>query len=505
MSAVTSEPVIRVDIDRLRHSFSLGLLGLIWVMMIAVSAIAAVTVPASFVAVTGIAAALSLLPTAAFLTTRVSHSTSVSIAVSIAGLLALLVYNFRWNGDGVAYQIDMHMAFFAGLALLTGLMNWRALVAYTGVVAFHHLGAAFFLPAIAFPDGAPILRVLLHGGILSLECGVLLWLNHQVWSLTAANTAALAQAQREQQIARDAQAEANRLRADAERKAESDRKRYADLRSYAEQFRLEAESMMQQLLSNMDRMQETAQALETSSKSSQQRAVIMDRATVGASDSVASVASAATQLSASIEEIVSQIANSSSMIGDATQTAGHSRQKVSELAASAEEIGNVIQLIQDIAEQTNLLALNATIEAARAGDAGRGFAVVASEVKQLAGQTARAVQVISDLVAAIQSVTDDTTSSISKIADQMDKVSGYTHEVARAIDQQSAATSEISESVTLASQNTGRAAEEVRTVIETAEQNHKAAKSILESSQEVSAAGQRLRRQIEQFINRAVA
>ncbi len=455
--------------------------------------------------ISAIALGLAALPTASYIMSRVSHSTAITLAVGIAGLLALHVYNFRWNGEGIAYQIDMHMTFFAGLAIIAGLMSWRALIAYTGVVAFHHLGAAVFLPTIAFPDGAPIARVLLHGGILSLECGVLLWLNYQVTSLFAATQGALSLADSQRQAAEAAMQEADKLRTEAEAKSDRDRTRYTDLKKQAEEFRVDSMSMMEQLLSNMDHMERTAISLESSAQSSQEQASIMDRATSGASDSVGAVASAATELSASIEEIVNQIANSNDMIGDATNTAGHSREKVNELASSAQKIGDVVQLIQDIAEQTNLLALNATIEAARAGEAGKGFAVVASEVKELAGQTAKAVQVISDLVGAIQNVTEDTTGSIGKIADQMDKISGYTQEVARAIDQQSAATNEISESVTYASENTGRAADEVTRVKQTAEQTHEAAQSILTVSREVSGAGKRLRDQIETFINKAVA
>ncbi len=70
-------------------------------------------------------------------------------------------------------------------------------------------------------------------------------------------------------------------------------------------------------------------------------------------------------------------------------------EEIQSLAEVSQQIGEVINLINDIASQTNLLALNATIEAARAGDAGKGFAVVASEVKNLASQTAKATEDIS--------------------------------------------------------------------------------------------------------------
>jgi methyl-accepting chemotaxis protein len=98
------------------------------------------------------------------------------------------------------------------------------------------------------------------------------------------------------------------------------------------------------------------------------------------------------QLSASIAEIVSQVARSSAVAQGAVDQARRNNDSVEGLAAAAQKIGEVVTLIYTIAGQTNLLALNATIEAARAGEHGKGFAVVASEVKNLAGQAARATE-----------------------------------------------------------------------------------------------------------------
>lgn len=78
-------------------------------------------------------------------------------------------------------------------------------------------------------------------------------------------------------------------------------------------------------------------------------------------------------------------------------------EKMTQLKASAHEIRDIVDIIQKIAEQTNLLALNASIESARAGEAGKGFAVVADSIRELAMQTASALDKISELIGALES------------------------------------------------------------------------------------------------------
>ena len=163
--------------------------------------------------------------------------------------------------------------------------------------------------------------------------------------------------------------------------------------------------------------------------------------------SVDTVATGSSQMEAAIREISQNASEASRVAGQAVTVAENTTRTVGKLGDSSQEIATVVKLINGIAEQTNLLALNATIEAARAGEAGKGFAVVASEVKELAQETARATEDISQRVQAIQADTAGAVQAIGEISSVIGQINDYQATIAAAVEEQTATTNEMNRNV----------------------------------------------------------
>ncbi|MFC3051603.1 methyl-accepting chemotaxis protein [Kordiimonas pumila] len=401
------------------------------------------------------------------------------VSVSFVVMPALLVLTFR----GHPWQIDVHMYFFAVLAVLCLFCDARAILVAAGVIAVHHLLFNIFVPSWVFPDGVSYMRVVLHAIIVVFETAALFWLALKLQDGFAAAAAAEAKASAEAEKAVAEAAEAAEAKERAERAlAETElarahidnletEKRLADedhsikAAQEREQIVLEFEGGLSTVLRDIEHvaeeLEQQAESLSKISTESDTAVRVAIGSTNNVSDNVNSVAASAEEMAASINEISRQVKLSAAVADEARTYTKDSEARIKELADRADKINEVLKMIGDIAEQTNLLALNATIEAARAGEAGKGFAVVASEVKSLANQSAKATEEIGKLLAGIREATTGAVAVNNKIVTVVGQISENSATIASAISEQSAATDEIARAAQMASAGTTEATRSV--------------------------------------------
>ena len=217
------------------------------------------------------------------------------------------------------------------------------------------------------------------------------------------------------------------------------------------------------------------------------------------SRSVQTVAAATEEMTASISEIAESSTHAVQVASRAVQEAASATATVSKLGESSKEIGDVVRVITSIAEQTNLLALNATIEAARAGEAGKGFAVVATEVKDLAQETARATEDISQRVAAIQVDADAAVQAIAQISQIIEQVNDFQTTIASAVEEQTATTQEMSRNVSDAATGSSSIAENIESVASAAASSSSGISEAQRSASELAQLSNELRTLVSRF------
>jgi methyl-accepting chemotaxis protein len=415
----------------------------------------------------GVAAAVAVLATLAWAGDRGGMAARIGLAVGLMAQVSVLVLVVR-----AEWRIDLHMAYFAALAVLSAYICPAAVLAGTATVAVHHLVLNYAWPEAVFGGEGDLARVVLHAVILLVEAGVLLLAVQSILALlTAAATA--------RDAAHAAAAETARMAdeaAHARRDAEGARTTAA--RTLAQSIEGALGAINTRLSEASRALGHEAGQLTVAGQDNANRARGMDEASGRTAGTVQTVAAAAEELSASIALVARNVTEVGQVVGAAAAQANASRTRIDGMTEAADRIGDVVQVIGNIAAQTNLLALNATIEAARAGDAGKGFAVVAGEVKTLAGQTAKATEEIARQIGAVQDATGAAAEAIGGLAETVARIEGITAAVVEAIGQQSTATAEIAAGATRAAQLTQEVAEGITAVGATAQRTSAAAAAV---------------------------
>ncbi len=311
---------------------------------------------------------------------RNQQAKAIAASVTLFGASAVLIY---LSGG----MIEAHLHIFAMLPFVALYQDWRPLVASVVFVVVHHVGVSLIDPEGAFDHHAaqanPLLWALIHAAAVVITVVGLLAL----WKVME---------------------ESARETVRAMESAERERRRGAEA---AERYARALTGQASGLTGLSRRVGEVASVVQDTQHGSTERLHRLSQRSVEA--------------------------------GEANETTrrlvGRSSDAMGDLQERSDAIETLMGLLSEVAERTKLLALNATIEASRAGAAGRGFAVVASEVRDLADQSADAVNQVRDMLGAIRAGTDTTVEALTEVHRAVDGVQAVQHQVVEVASDESAA------------------------------------------------------------------
>lgn len=248
-----------------------------------------------------------------------------------------------------------------------------------------------------------------------------------------------------------------------------------------------------QLAAAAEQLSATATQLNQNATTTMEQSTTAAANTEEVSKGVQIVATNTEEMVASIKEIARNTSEAANISKETMKRTQDTNKTITQLGTSSVEIGNVIKVISSIAQQTNLLALNATIEAARAGEAGKGFAVVANEVKELAKQTAKATDDITNRINAIQGDTKEAVGAINGISNVIEKLNMISVAIAAAVEEQTATANEVSRVVKESNRGVEGIADVVRNVSGAAKQSSAGASQTLEAARSLFMLAEKLK------------
>ncbi|OJF91257.1 methyl-accepting chemotaxis protein [Pararhizobium antarcticum] len=419
-------------LEKLRTRTAVGIISLLWLnfaLLVARNLLRAEAIDLpSLIA----AAIITIMATATWWRDSSGPATRVITSMAMAASVGFLVYAF----EGSPLQIDIHMYFFASLAICAAWVDWRAIVAYAGLVAVHHLLFYALIPFAVFPGESSFNRVILHAVVLVAQAGSLIALTSAMVSAFRRSDSSVEQAHNASSAA-VAMTEKARL-ADAAATQEREAREQLNAKAHASvtfavtclrsalsklsggdvtvrisdaldgdlnDLRHAFNESVEQLDGVLKQVGDVANSVRNGSVQINQANTDLSRRTETQAVSISETAS----LLSNVLETVRGTSQLAERVGGMVATAKSGAEGSSAVVANAveamlmienssREIGQIIGVIDEIAFQTNLLALNAGVEAARAGDAGKGFAVVAQEVRELAQRSAAAAKEIKALV-----------------------------------------------------------------------------------------------------------
>jgi methyl-accepting chemotaxis protein len=296
--------------------------------------------------------------------------------------------------------------------------------------------------------------------------------------------------------ARQARALEERERAEADQR----QRRQAELETLIEEFRGAMSAQLRSVTVAAEQLKTTAESLSTRADEASMRATEVSGKAVTAADNARAVTSSVTELGATGSRISTQVQTTIDTTMQATAEAERAVATVERLVEVARDVGTVIKFITEIADKTNLLALNATIEAARAGEAGKGFAVVASEVKNLANQTAKATEEVSQKVEAVAKTASEAADTMLRVTSVIGDTKQGSAAISDAIAEQGHVTAEINRSVTMASASATSVVDDATVIVQSVGYTKEASGALLGHAHDLATKANALREDVERFL-----
>ncbi|NEP61796.1 MAG: HAMP domain-containing protein [Symploca sp. SIO2G7] len=282
-----------------------------------------------------------------------------------------------------------------------------------------------------------------------------------------------------------------------------------NLRSIAVTVRQSSGNVSQSLLTNEQQIRALAeQAIEEVHSLQSAMAAVEDMG-----QSIQSVANSASQVSTLTNETYFTAQMGSQSMGETTEsilelrsTVGETAKKIKRLGESAQKIAQAVSLIDEIALKTNLLAVNASVEASRAGELGQGFTAVAEQVGSLAEQSTGATKTIAQIVAEIQTETQEVVAAIETGTAQVVESSKRVQTTQQQLEQVLTKSERINQlmqdiSVSTTNQTTVSKAvtELMQKATQTSEQQSQSSTQVAQAIQATAKVAQELQASVEQF------
>lgn len=374
-------------------------------------------------------------------------------------------------------RIEMHFHIFVAMAFLLLYRDWIPIIVAAGIIAVHHYlfttlqineVALGNMPIMIFDYGCDYGIATLHAVFVVIEAAVLLYYAHLL--------------ERERRVTHEIIATVAQFRDNKDLTRRIDMEDPSGVVSAFNDLVAKFANLLGTLGETGGQLSESSRHLNELTRKTNQ---VVDRQR----DEAHQVASATTEMSASIKEVAERAAAASEAASDADEqaklgrgfvhhavekaeanhhTLAESMNSIDVLNATVEDIGTVVVAIREISDQTNLLALNASIEAARAGEHGRGFAVVAEEVRGLSKRTHQSTEEIRAMIERLESATGEAVvafetgqrqaqetratvqqsgDSLERIAEKVGHLDQMNEEIAAAAEQQAAVANEIDRNV----------------------------------------------------------